>query len=126
MYMDRNLPGPGVYSYTLSVTPPDGDSFSVGPVEVLVKEDALPRPVLAAPFPNPAEASVTLEYTLPVDCAGARLAVYDLAGRRMDVLHLEPDDNAVEVDCSAYAPGVYTAVLETAVGTATRRLVIAR
>ncbi|HUT98076.1 MAG TPA: T9SS type A sorting domain-containing protein [bacterium] len=125
-YLDRNLPGPGVYRYSLSVTPPGGDSFRVGPVEVRVDGDVLARPVLNAPYPDPAGAVVTLEYALPADCTAARLAVYDLAGRRISVLNLEPGGHAVEVDCSGYAPGVYTAVLEASGEKVTRRLVIAR
>jgi hypothetical protein len=128
LYLDRGVPGPGVYRYTLAVTPPEGDSFRVGPVEVSVEDDSPDRPTLNPPYPNPAGGGVTLEYTLPADCAGARLALYDLAGRRVDehTLPAESGDHAVEVDCSAYAPGVYTAVLETPGGTVTRRLVIAR
>lgn len=47
------------------------------------------RVVLSSPYPNPAHHSATIRYGLP-DRASVRLAVYDMLGRRVAVLHDGP------------------------------------
>lgn len=88
---------------------------------------------LTGAWPNPFNPRVTLGYALPADGA-ARLAIFDLRGREIAVLH----DGALAAGAHAAAwdgrdgssravpAGVYMAVLRTEQGTTVRKLVLAK
>jgi hypothetical protein len=99
-----------------------------------VADDGLPAVAgLTGAWPNPFNPRVTLSYALPADGA-ARLAVFDLRGREIAVLH----DGALAAGAHTAAwdgrddgghavpAGVYLAVLRTEQGTSTRKLVLAK
>lgn len=87
----------------------------------------------APPAPNPTSGGVTLAFSLPAEGA-LRLAVYDLGGRRVREIANERVPAGVHTrtwdgrDASGRraGPGLYFVRLETAAGTRTQRLVIAR
>jgi hypothetical protein len=88
---------------------------------------------LAPPAPNPARGATLLRYTLP-SAASVRLALFDLAGRRVRVLEeggRSAGEHAARFDGSdaagrALAAGLYFVRLEADGRSATTRLVIAR
>ncbi|MBD3399800.1 MAG: T9SS type A sorting domain-containing protein [Candidatus Coatesbacteria bacterium] len=124
-YLDRDLE-PGVHRYTLVATTADGETFRVGPVEIVYDEESLPRVVLHPPYPCPASNWTAFELELPADCAAARLEIYDLAGRLVETLNPEPTSGRqlLALDCTSYAPGVYSAILRADGETASRRVLI--
>ena len=88
---------------------------------------------LAPPAPNPARGAALLRYTLP-SAAPVRLALFDVAGRRVRVIeeggrdageHAAPFDGS-DADGRAVAAGLYFVRLEAGGRSATTRLVIAR
>jgi hypothetical protein len=84
-------------------------------------------------YPNPFSPRTTVRFFLP-DRSHVRLAVYDLAGRLVDVLvdgRRDPGVHRVEWDGTnesraAVASGVYFARLETVLGVRTSRFVVIR
>ncbi len=78
--------------------------------------------------PNPVTRRTTVSYVLPVP-ATVRLAVLDVLGREVAVLHAGPraaGPHEATLDASPLAPGVYAAVLQTGAGRAARPLTVAR
>ena len=88
---------------------------------------------LTGAWPNPFNPRVTLSYALPA-AGAARLAVFDLRGREVAVLRRRraaprastARGTAVTTAGARRPPGVYLAVLRTAQGTTTRKLVLAK
>jgi len=80
------------------------------PVTTEPPEPERPRAAaLSAPFPNPAGQAASLMLSLP-DAATVEVALYDVLGRRVVVLHegpLEAGEHALMVDTSRLAAGVY-------------------
>lgn len=75
---------------------------------------------LGAPVPNPARGRVRLPVTLPA--SGGEVAVFDALGRRVAVLAVVA--GVAEWDTARVAPGVYVVRLRSAVGEASRRVVV--
>jgi glycosidase len=79
---------------------------------------------LAPPAPNPARGAVALRFTLPA-AVHARLAVHDVAGRRVAVLVdgvLPAGPHEAEWEGGDAGPGLYFARLEAAGSAVTRRI----
>jgi subtilisin family serine protease len=77
-------------------------------------------------YPNPFNASVTIEYALP-NPGKVRLAVYDLLGREVVVLdnsHHVAGSHTLTWTPAKHASGVYFAVLETQDATSTKKLLL--
>ncbi len=66
-------------------------------------------------YPNPADASVEIEFFHPQD-ENVRIVLFDALGRRVFTREVEAfaGANQVDLDLSLVAPGVYLAVIETA------------
>ena len=85
-------------------------------------------------MPNPAEASVTIAYTVPEGCYSANLSVHDVAGRLVRQLGITADGvgfGAVDWDGQAgsgsrAASGVYFVRLDVNGSVATRSFVLLR
>jgi hypothetical protein len=92
-------------------------------------DGALPaRPALAEAYPNPFNPRVTLRYALP-RAQAVLVAVYDLAGRRVAVLYRgrqEAGWHEAEWDATGIPSGSYLARLETARGTAGRKIMLVK
>ncbi len=125
-YLDYSLEPNTTYSFRLVAEFPDGDRQQFAPVEATWQPPAENRLSLEAPYPCPAEDSVTLSYSLPTDTTEANLAIYDLAGRLVDLFPLVPfsGDQTLSVNTTAYRSGVYLATLQTTAETITQRLII--
>jgi hypothetical protein len=94
---------------------------------VVVPEEAQ-RLVLDEPWPNPADNSVSVAFSLP-EAQRVSLSVYDLAGRRVATLsegELPAGRHAVSWDCAGEAAGVYLLRLETEGEALSRRVVVDR
>jgi hypothetical protein len=114
-------------AYWLEVVEEDGSVSRFGPTEPITYPGAA-RELTLDVYPSPAADSVTIDYTLP-EGASVTLALYDLAGRRVDTLvdaETTAGRHGFVYDVSALSPGVYLAHLETETGSLTQRLVVAR
>jgi len=126
-YLDRDAEAGRTYRYYLRVYADDALFHEFGPVEVECFPTGEPL-ALAEPFPNPAETAVTIAFNLPEDGA-VELCVYDLAGRRVDILvagDLAAGRHEASWDAGEFPAGVYLVRLATDYGSLTRRLVVAR
>jgi hypothetical protein len=114
-------------AYWLEVTEEDGTTRRFGPSEA-VNFPGPARELALDVYPSPAADLIMIDYTLP-EGASVTLALYDLAGRRVDTL-VDAETTAGRhefvYDASALLPGVYLAHLVTETATLTRRVVIAR
>lgn len=91
-------------------------------------EDSTPPPPLCAGsiriFPNPTHSMATIE--LP-ECQGGSISVFDVAGRWVGDVALQPDSVGTVLDVSAYVPGIYFLRIRTATGeVVTRALAVVR
>ena len=81
---------------------------------------------LHANFPDPASVLTTVSYSLP-EVAFANVSIYDVTGRRVDILVGEeqaPGSHTLQVDTSNLASGLYLIVLEANGDVRTERMVI--
>ncbi|MCD4829206.1 MAG: C39 family peptidase [Candidatus Cloacimonetes bacterium] len=93
-YIDSDVQQETTYSYWLEGVDLDGSSRLFGPIQVLVTPenpggDDVPEPdmvtALQGNYPNPFNPSTTVAYSLAEE-ATVRLSVYNLRGRRVQVL----------------------------------------
>lgn len=113
------------YGYRLLLDGPEG-AAQVG--EIWVDVPSVHRFHLGAPAPNPAGGTVRLELGL-VTAAGSRLAMFDLAGRRVrerDLSGLAPGRRTIELSTTGLPPGLYWVVLESGGRRESRRLTLLR
>jgi len=64
---------------------------------------------LFAPFPNPFNPVIAIEYSLPY-ASNVLLVIYDLMGRQVDILYNDiqhPNNYTISWDASNYSSGVY-------------------
>lgn len=83
---------------------------------------------LNANFPDPVAGSTTISYTIP-ERMPARLAVYDMLGRRVAVIrhaNHDPGTYTVSYNVDGLANGAYILHLETTAGSKTEQMVVAR
>jgi hypothetical protein len=101
-----------------------GDSAAVG---IWNTPPPLPdRYFLFKNYPNPFNANTTIRFVLPKS-QNVELAVYDLLGRRIDVLindYLEAGVHSVAFDASALSSGVYFYRLRAGDVVETKRMVL--
>jgi hypothetical protein len=127
-WLDLEVEPGGSYVYWLEATDADGHTKRYGPTEAVVVPEAAPRLALEEPWPNPADNSVSVAFSLP-EAQRVSLSVYDLAGRRVTTLsegELPAGRHAVSWDCAGEASGVYLMRLETAGEALSRRVVVGR
>jgi hypothetical protein len=125
------------YIYKLTAVDSHGNESPVAtltPTGTLgVGDGAALELAFAAPSPNPARGSTTLEFTLP-QAGHVRLSVFDAAGRRVQTLHdgemaagAHREAFALRDDAGRdLAAGLYLVRLETAGRVITRRLAAVR
>jgi serine protease AprX len=120
-------PAAGSYRYFVEVLTTDGAVEVYGPVEV----EVLPASyglTFAAPYPNPAADHVN--FTLTTAEPGAvTLNVYDIAGRRVAVVHsgeLAAGRHTLVWNTAGTAAGLYIARLETAGHVLNQRVIVER
>jgi hypothetical protein len=127
-WLDRDVEPGESYVYWLEVTDSDGHVKRFGPTEAVVVPEQAQRLALEEPWPNPADNSVSVAFSLP-EAQNVSLSVYDLAGRRVTTLsegELPAGRHAVSWDCAGEASGVYLLRLETAGEALSRRVVVGR
>jgi len=127
-WLDRGVEPGGSYVYWLEATDSEGRTERFGPTAAVVVPEQAQRLSLDEPWPNPASGSVSVAFTLP-QAQRVSLSVYDLAGRRVDVLsegELPAGRHAVSWNCSAASAGVYLLRLETQGAALSRRVVVGR
>jgi len=130
-YCDAGL-APGSYKYILEAVDLNGYKEKFGPAPVDLGSNTKRTFALASCYPNPARDKATFKFTLP-EAGEARLAVYDLSGRRVATPVSGPmaaGEHKVEwrlatENGSRLTPGVYFYRLEATGEVATRRLVVA-
>ena len=90
-------------------------------------ETQLPSvPSLYQNYPNPFNPETVIGFDLPASMQ-ARLALFDIRGRELEVLvneNLPPGKHLVHFNGSGYAAGVYMIVLETEFGTQAKRMLL--
>lgn len=91
-------------------------------------EDTTPPPPLCAGsikiFPNPTYSTATIE--LP-ECQGGSIRVFDVAGKWLGDVALQPESVGTVLDVSGYVPGIYFLRIRTATGeVVTRALAVVR
>lgn len=119
----------GLYRYRITVLEAEGPRRTFGPVEVYRREPA-GRFALAQPFPNPVGPgrAVNLVFELP-ESGSVSLEVYDLAGRRVGVIHeggLAAGRHSLAWDTTGYPAGVYLIRLGSGGESVVRRISIER
>ena len=126
-FVDANVKAGVAYQYWLEAVDGAGVSEVYGPAECTAR--AQPGAfALRQNYPNPARNGTTIKFSLPA-AAGAELAVYDMAGRKVKTAFAgsaHAGETTVALDVSRLAPGVYTYRLAAAGATATRRMVVAK
>ena len=103
-------------------------SFEVVPVTDAEDEAAPPAGPALSVFPNPTRGAATSVLALPA-AADARLAVYDVLGREVAVLHdglLPSGDHHFRLGGAALPAGVYLLRAEAAGATVTARVAVVR
>jgi hypothetical protein len=126
-FVDRTVPfGTTTLEYRLRQIDVDGtDAYSDPTTVRLQSPDAV---TLKAPFPNPARAGVTVQYTLP-EATTVTLEVFDLLGRRVATVADGPREapgEEIQISTSSLAPGVYFLRLQTESRVQTQRFTVIR
>jgi hypothetical protein len=127
-WLDRDVTPGESYVYWIEATDSDGYVERFGPTETVVVPELERVLTLDAPWPNPADNSVSVAFSLP-EAQRVSLSVYDLAGRRVTTLsegELPAGRHAVSWDCAGEAAGVYLLRLETEGEALSRRVVVGR
>ncbi len=115
----------GDYSYRLRQIDTDGRATLHSVVEVGLVPDAF---AIDAPYPNPVSGFATVDLLVP-DAYNARVSVYDLLGREVDVLFDGTPSGLrtrISLDANNYAGGTYLLRAESNGRVVSRTLTIAR
>ncbi|MBM3287105.1 MAG: T9SS type A sorting domain-containing protein [Candidatus Eisenbacteria bacterium] len=130
-YLDEEIEPGTAYAYKIAAVLPGGGSRLYGPVHAVATAG---RPfALHAAAPNPTRGSTSIRYSLPRK-GDVRLQVFDLAGRRVRVLHDGPAGGGTKVlvwdgtneQGRAVASGVYFLRLTWRDRSASGRVVLLR
>ncbi len=127
-WLDREVEPGGSYVYWLEATDNAGQVQRYGPTAAVVVPEQVQRLALEEPYPNPADNSVSVAFTLS-EAQRVSLSVYDLAGRRVTTLsegELPAGRHEVAWNCAAASAGVYLLWLETEGEALSRRMVVGR
>jgi len=133
----------GVVRYNSALVWPYGQGYKLNEIRACVDslvnqtlgaEAELPRMLALGASPNPARTSLTVTLAVPRDLEASRVAVHDLAGRRIATIWDGPlragqrellwdarDDAGAQV-----SPGVYMVLAEVAGARFTRRIAVVR
>ncbi|MBD3400944.1 MAG: T9SS type A sorting domain-containing protein [Candidatus Coatesbacteria bacterium] len=126
--LDTDLEPGQTWEYTLKAVRGDGITHPYGPIEVTIPDPRGRALFLDHPYPNPANSAVTLEYELPSGLDTVELTIYDLSGRGITTLDLDPTPgrHCLILPTDSYPQGVYLARIAGDNASATRRFVISR
>ena len=116
------------YRYWLEVTEADGSVSRFGQTEPVRIEPEVDTLTLSAPYPSPAQDTLTISFTLPVE-GRVELAVFDISGRRVATLvngDIIVGQHETVWDCTTVPSGGDLYRLETAEDNFIKRLVISR
>lgn len=83
----------------LGLEPPDDSNIYVG-----IREVEAPEASVFPAYPNPADASVTIPYQVK---SPADLRIYDISGKLVEVVRLDPAVCEVKIDIASYPRGLY-------------------
>jgi subtilisin family serine protease len=130
VFADETGRGGVAYEYLLEDVDLSGHGTQHGPAKCVFPSLMKNAYALTAPYPNPARGNVTISYTLPEGHAGAvSLALYDVAGRRVNVAAATPatpGNHDVNINAASLAPGVYVCRFEAGDYKAATKMVVAR
>jgi hypothetical protein len=122
-YVDREVASEAAYDYWLEAVLDGGGNETFGPNRGWTRKAAL---ALYQSYPNPTTSAATIGFSL-VEAGDATLELYDLAGRRVDMLHrgyLRSGGHEIRVDVSALPAGVYVYCLRVGGEEAARKMVV--
>jgi hypothetical protein len=131
-YLDTSVQQGKTYVYEL-VAHKDGESNLAATAQTVAGQENPPSFTLAAPYPNPAEASVTFAFSI-TRTETVNLQIYDLSGRLVKKLigeQLEAGQHKVEWSLDSdqgtkLTSGLYLAILSTPEGNLAAKLAVAR
>lgn len=130
-YFPDSTGGTGIVRYTIldQTTAADSVSFDIvyNPGPAGINSNALVKPSISNPAPNPASSFFNVNYKLGnANVAGAKMIVYDLLGNRIMETAVEEMEGTVRMDVSTLEQGIYFCSLEAnGKMLATHRLVVA-
>jgi hypothetical protein len=122
-FTDENLPyGADTLRYRLRQVDVDGASEVTAPVTITRSATDLE---LKSPFPNPARTQATVRFGVP-ERAKVRLALYDVMGRQVRVLHNGPlkGRQEMQADLSGLSSGSYFLRLKAGEEVRTRQITV--
>jgi hypothetical protein len=126
-YFD-NTDATGLVSYYLEAVEVGGETTVFGPAVCNLYDTETLTTRLVGVYPNPVSSTAAVELEL-AEAGVAELALYDLAGRRVDTLHigeLTAGRHSFSVDSSTLTDGIYLLRLTSGATVSTQRLVIVR
>ncbi len=126
-YLD-NTDATGLVSYYLEAVEVGGETTVFGPAVCNLYDPEILTTRLVGVYPNPVSSTAAVELEL-AEAGVAELALYDLAGRRVDTLHigeLTAGRHSFSVDSSTLTDGIYLLHLTSGATVSTQRLVIVR
>ncbi len=127
-WLDRDAAPGRTHRYTVRLQTPDGELLLLGPVEVFYDAGTANRTALNLPHPCPCDTACVVEVELS-SASLAELVLYDLAGRRIQVIHcgvLAPGRHDFTLQTSSLSEGLYLLRLTAAGEVQNRRLIVAR
>jgi len=126
-FEDDGVSPDGIYDYFLEDVDLNGRATTHGPAHLNMNRGAKAAFALAQNSPNPARGITTIKFSLPT-AGDAKLAIYDLAGRRVSSIDLRAraaGANDVAINVSSLAAGVYVYRLEANGLSSARKMVVA-
>lgn len=124
--LDTDLPATAArLTYRLRQVDIDGTATRSAPVEVVRTIDEAFQ--LKNAYPNPATSTLTVTYGLPASQSDpADLVLYDLLGREVKRVTVQPDEMSSTLDVSSLASGVYLLRLRADGQMQTRKVTVVR
>lgn len=124
-FVDSGVRAAGIYEYTLEAVDLGGQRERFGPVRVEMKTTSPNAFTLYQNVPNPARCETTIKFATP-SAGDATVTIYDLAGRQVRRMGVaaKAGENAVRLNVSGMAPGVYTYRVDVGGASATRKMVV--
>ena len=126
-FTDADLPfAADSIAYRLQQVDTDGTTSLSEPVTIA--RSAVGEAQLLGTYPNPARSRATVRFALPDGAADARLALFDVLGRRVETVARNPEPGRHErtVSVSTLSSGVYFLRLRAAGSVQTQKLTVVR
>ena len=126
-FTDADLPfAADSIAYRLQQVDTDGTTSLSEPVTIA--RSAVGEAQLLGTYPNPARSRATVRFALPDGAADARLALFDVLGRRVETVARNPEPGRHErtVSVSTLSSGVYFVRLRAAGSVQTQKLTVVR